>query len=362
MPAEMRRAEPRRRLDAWRRRTERRWDVDPRGPGPADDAMPEILTIAAEGGLDRGLVQLAGQLVAAGGRARARAIRDVAAGPDPAFAAALRGRLIAQLPRAGAAAPAATPSESHASPTDRRRGPFERLGAPRWTALGVVATLAFGAIGMTAQPTTRAAAQVHVTSAAGAAISGAAGDRPAAPGAALVPGEALIVTPDGSAAVTAGTAEVRLASGGAIALDRIDASELAVVQRAGRAWFRVEAGNAAPLVTIRTGGLTWTSRSAAFDLVRTPAVADGEDGTVTLVVIEGAVALHGPDLEATITEGRRCVVALGGDSPDISIGAARPEDLADPWLLRNAALDRDQGRPVGTLAGPGTASSAVTSP
>jgi hypothetical protein len=348
MPADARRRrEPRHRLDAWRRRTERRWDVDQRATAPDDDTVPEVLAVAAEAGLPPELLDLARELAVAGGRARARAIRDVAAGPDPAFAAALRGRLVAQLARrpTDAAVPEGTPS----SRTDDRRAPFARLGAPRWTALGVVTTLAFVAIGMTAEPTPRPTAQAHLTSGAGVAISGVAGDRPGAPGAGIVPGDALVVAPGGGAVVTAGTAEIRLGGGAVLALDRIDAGEVTVVQRAGRAWIRIGGENGASLVTVRTGGVTWTARAAAFDLARTPA-ADGAGGTVSLVVVQGSVALHGPDVEATIPEGRRSVVTLGGDAPDVSIGSAQSADLGDPWLVRNAALDRDQGRPLGVLA------------
>jgi hypothetical protein len=332
---------PRHRLDAWRRRSIRRWDVDPGGPPPADDDVPEIVRIVAAAGLEPELIGLAGELAVAGARARASAIRDVAAGPDPAFAAALRRTLVAHLPSLTGLAVAA-PTAPHEAGRSRR---FDRLGAPRWTALGVVATLAFVAIGMTADPATRVPTQAHVTSSSAASISGGATSRVAGAGTAVMPGEALVTEPRGRATLVIGTAEIRLAGGSTIELERLDGARVLLVQRAGRAWFRVGGGGTS--LTVRTGGVTWAAEAAAFDLLRGGTA--GAD-TVAIVVVEGSVAFDGRGLDGSLGEGRRGVVRPGGDMPDLAIGSARPDDLADAWLLQNAALDRDQGRPLGILA------------
>ena len=346
-------AEPRHRLDAWRRRTVRRWDVDPSGPPPADDDIPEIVRVAAAGALEPELVGLAGELAVAGARARARAIRDVGAGPDPAFASALRGTLIAGLPSRGDAVVAADTTPRQTARVLR----FDHVGAPRWTALGVVAMLAFVAIGMTADPAIRVPTQAHVTGASAASISGGAGSRSAAQGTAVAPGEALVIEPGGRATLVIGTAEIRLAGGSTVELERVDAAGAVLVLRAGRAWFRVDAGE--PSLTVRTGGVRWTAGGAAFDLVR-GGTAGGAD-TIAVVVVQGSLAFGGPGLEGSLAEGRRAVVTPGGELPDLAIVSARPGDLADAWLLQNAALDRDQGRPLGILAGePGE--DAVTTP
>jgi hypothetical protein len=249
----------------------------------------------------------------------------------------------------------ATPARATAVPRA-----FDRLGAPRWTALAVVAMLAFVAIARDAGPATRVPPQAHVTTAGAASIIGVGGSRAAAAGAALLAGDVLVVDPGGRAAVAIGGAELRLAGGAAIELERLGAGEAVLVQMAGRAWFRADTSG--PSLIVRSGGMTWTASDATFDVVRGVAAGGARGGPDVVLVVRGSIAFHAADLDGSISQGRRATVTDTGNLPDTRFTTAAPGDLADPWLAENAALDRDQGRPVGILAGVPAGKAVVTIP
>jgi hypothetical protein len=231
-------------------------------------------------------------------------------------------------------------------PAFRRERLFEHVPAPRWTALAVVTVIAFAAIGMTPDPRAAIPAQAHVTGASAASIASGGGTRAAGAGAAFLAGDVLTVAPGGRAVLAVGTSEVRLAGGTTVELDRVAPTEVAVVQRTGRGWYRVDVG-AGVSFTVRTASVVWTAHRAAFDLLRS---APGDpDDSVAVVAVQGSVAFRGPDLDGSLVEGRRAAVTLGGDLPDVAIGTAGSADLADGWLVENAGLDRDQGLPLGIL-------------
>jgi hypothetical protein len=69
-----------------------------------------------------------------------------------------------------------------------------------------------------------------------------------------------------------------------------------------------------------------------------------------MLAVQHAVDVAGPDVDATVGEGREAVVLLGGETPDVATGTVPASALSDPWLVRNARVDRSEGRPLGILA------------
>ena len=97
-----------------------------------------------------------------------------------------------------------------------------------------------------------------------------------------------------------------------------------------------------------TGALRWSALGTAFDLDREP-TGDGRD-RVTLLGLQHSVAVTGPDLRATVGEGRAATVDIRpGDTSDLAVGPIDPAVLADPWLVANARRDLDLGFPLGVM-------------
>ena len=64
------------------------------------------------------------------------------------------------------------------------------------------------------------------------------------------------------------------------------------------------------------------------------------------------MTVAGPNLQATVGEGRAASVHLGtGDASDLAVGPIDPSVLRDPWLVDNALRDRDLGFPLGVMDG-----------
>ena len=346
-----RRREPRHRLDGWHRASARAWDVDPTRADPGAFDGPVIPLHAAIGDLEPELAALSAELAVAGSRARAASAATAAPGSD--FAAALRERLVGQLPQPASTGPAtgardatiAVPGVPQVHPV--RSSLFDQLAAPRWTALTAAAVIVFAAIGLTTDRVVPVPPQAHVAAASSASIRHAGSERAAAPGATIGAGDTVAVAAGGEAILVIGGSEARLDGGATVELDRLDSGGIELIQLTGHAYHRVDVPSGASYI-VRTASITWTAQGTAFDVDRE--VVDGGE-QVTVLAVQHAVAMAGPDLTGSVLEGRRAVVRLGGELPDVAIGDADAASLHDPWLIANARRDLDEGRPLGILAG-----------
>ncbi len=367
-----RRGSPFDRTDERLRRLAGGFDVD----RPADEAFVGDVIPFADPSVDTDpeLAALASELDAAGTRAGRD---DPAIGgdlrPSPAFAAELRARLLAGLPSAetaiaapsarpataGAGALAAgvpvatartneqTPQTALASATPRIQWRlFDQVAAPRWTALAAAAVIVFAAFGLSASRLVPIAPRI--ASAVGATVSHDGLVRTAAAGGPLLVGDTVSVGDGGSATLQFGASEARLAAGAVVRIGRVDADGIGLGQLAGRVYHRVDVPTGTSYV-VTTASIAWTARGTAFDLDREP-LTTGRSEQVTLTAIQHAVDLHGPDVDGTVGEGRRAVVILGGETPDVATTAVPGAALTDPWLIANGRLDLAQARPLGILA------------
>jgi len=101
---------------------------------------------------------------------------------------------------------------------------------------------------------------------------------------------------------------------------------------------------------VTTGTVTWTALGTAFDLDRTGPSSTGGD-VVHELSIEHSVVADGPGLQVTIDEGRGASLRLG-DAPIVTTTVVDPVTAAaDGWVHLNAALDRADGLPLGSLEG-----------
>ena len=375
---------------------------------PSPPPVPEVPP-------DPALDALATELAATG--ARTRRARKGSATPTPAYAAALRQRLLAApsvdpategalalepLPaEVEAAEPngdapelaAETPSAEPALRVERRRFrrlepspeavspwapervtalPIEAAGQARrarWRpmrlaavalALVVVGAAAFGATKLLSRPSlTAVAGEV-----AGATLTRGGQSSELLSGTVLLEGDTISVTPGGRAALAIGGSIARLAGGAAVHLDALGTGGVTIGQLAGRAYHRVDPADGLPY-RVATGPLTWTASGTAFDVDREPVTSgQGAGGErVTLLAIAHDVALLGPGLEANVTEGQEAVVYIGGSGPlEPAIAPAEGPALQDPWLEANGALDLSLGYAVGVLTALLPSSSAAPTP
>jgi hypothetical protein len=364
MRPDRRRREPRHRLGGWRRASARAWDVDPARADPGQFDGPVIPLHAAIGDLEPELAALSAELAIAGSRALAASAAMSA--PAPEFAAALRERLVGQLPQPAPSGPATGPRDATiAVPVAHpvRSSLFDQLAAPRWTALTAAAVIVFAAIGLTTDRVVPVPPGAHVAAASAASIRHGGSERAAAAGATIGAGDTVAVAAGGEAILVIGGSEARLDGGATVELDRLDSRGIELIQLTGHAYHRVDVPSGASYL-VRTASITWTAQGTAFDVDRE--VVDGAE-QVTVLAVQHAVGIEGPDLTGSVLEGRRAVVRLGGELPDVAIGDADVASLHDPWLIANARRDRDEGRPLGILAGldlgaPSASPSALDSP
>jgi hypothetical protein len=188
----------------------------------------------------------------------------------------------------------------------------------------------------------------RIASAVGATVSHDGLVRTAAAGGPLLVGDTVSVGDGGSATLQFGASEARLAAGAIVRIGRVDAEGIGLGQLAGRVYHRVDVPTGTSYV-VTTASIAWTAHGTAFDLDREP-LASGHSEQVTLTAVQHAVDLHGPDVDGTVGEGRRAVVILGGETPDVATTAVPGAALSDPWLIANGRLDLAQGRPLGILA------------
>ena len=319
----------------------------------------------ATGPTDPELDDLTLELERAGAGARERSSGLVADGPSPAFAADLRARLLASYPSQAAddhTAPAAertlAPAAERIAPVAERTTPIaERvvpfvarksptiLPAPRWTALAVAAALILSVVGFNASLFRPEAPTAVARVAAGATLVRDGSRAALAAGTELRVGDQIRVATDGRATVDLGGSQARLAGGAELRIDALAVDRIVVVQLDGRVFHRVVAAPGTTY-TVETASLDWTARGTAFDMDREP---DGDGEVVTLTAIQHGVKLSGPNLLATIDEGRRAVVHLGDGEPDLSTGEVPTQALRDPWLVENARRDLALGYPIGIL-------------
>ena len=343
------------------------------GQGTGDD---DVVLPFDDGQLEPDLAALDAELARAGGRLRKRAAHEGRERPSAAFTNSLRDRLLAQAaeplgkpdadagahtgagahadagaapragtsPRAGDRAPERWDLEPAARPV---RGHIARrtptvLPAPRWSALAVAAVLVVALFGANAGHLFDGPATVRITDAVGASLVRGGTTSPLAPETALLEGDGVSVTTDGHATIRLGGGVIRLAGGAAITLT--DTTGDVTVEQMGRAWHRVSLPEGRSY-TVATGALRWTALGTAFDINRIPR---GLGEHVTLIAVEHAVQLAGPEIGLRVDEGRMAQVTVL-ESSDVAVSAATTDALADPWMLANAGLDREAGFTVGAM-------------
>src|SRR6266536_535804 len=306
-----------------------------------------------------GLSVLEEELAAAGRRIRAE--RSRAEWPDPLFAASLRDRLIGQLPfaerttpapRAERTVPAMDPpafAPERLMPRLVRATP-RFLPAPGWTIATIAAALVVSLVGLGPGHLLQAPAPSRAGDVAGASLVRGGSTTALAAGAALEVGDESRTTDIGRATLQLGNSQARLSGGSDMVIRSLAADGLVLEQLAGRAYHRVAVASGGTY-TVMTAAVSWTAHGTAFDLDRRTLASGAE--RLTLLTIEHSVSVAGPDVSATVTEGRRAELVLGlqGVAPDIATGPIRPGELSDGWLAANAALDRTAGFSTGILTG-----------
>ena len=316
---------------------------------------------------------------------RARAARSGDERPDPEFAAALRERLLTQLPAGAATHPAATSARlSTAAPSFGSAGASRRSQAdvaagfnadprivahgrpepvigrlawtgprlstpPRWATALVAAVFIVAAIGLGPGRNLFAGpAPSRATDVAGADLIRNGTTTALLDGAELHAGDEVRTAPSGRATLVLGGSLARLDGGSDVVVVSLASDRLALDQRAGRVYHRVLVPDGGSYA-VTTAGVTWTAHGTAFDLDR----ETGASGSISLVVlaVQHDVLVAGPGIAATIAEGRRAEVRLTGTSatPDLSTGAPTSSQLHDPWLAANAGLDETAGFDPGIL-------------
>lgn len=305
-------------------------------------------------------------------RAGARARADLgAATVSPAFAAALRARLLAGYGSAtpvrhGEPAPAGGAGSTRAARPERAAVeprpivPARGFVRPRWTAgrwrwlpLAAAAALVVGLVAGI-RPVSPDE-EYRAAEVAGAELIRAGTARPLLSSDVLRVGDTVAVAPAGHATLELGPVIVRLAGGAAVRIVGLEAGRVAIEQTAGRVYHRV-VGSVA--YAVQTGPLTWTADGTAFDLAWTTGGAG--DSAVRLLAVEHAVEVDGPGLEIRIDEGRLATVTLG--SLATTVRSAGPADLVDPWLVANARLDDALGFGLGILGDLGELAHGSPSP
>ncbi|MGH2511237.1 MAG: hypothetical protein ACRDGQ_00980, partial [Candidatus Limnocylindrales bacterium] len=168
-------------------------------------------------------------------------------------------------------------------------------------------------------------------------------------GTGLAAGDEIRVTSAGHATIQLGASQVRLAGGSDLRLDSLSDASIGLNLLAGRAYSRVSLA-AGGTYAVATGPYTWTATGTAFDLAM--AARPGGGAQVTLLALEHAVTVDGPDAESEIQQGSSATVEFGGSNPSgLTIGSIPTSAFSDAWLIANAQTDEQLGDPIGALAG-----------
>lgn len=340
-----------------RRRQRRSTDPATTVARAADEARVVPLAPApTDAPADRELAAIDAALGAAGAEARAGE-----AGPTPAFAAALRSRLLGELVAAGAS-DAGAGARAAVLPVGRTVArPIARpvvpsitwrlpsfLPARRQLAMAMAAVLVVGLLGVGASRLLPVAPRAVVVETANALLLRDGAPAPLAAGAELRAGDAVSVAADGRATIAIAGGETRLAGGAELRIDALEGVLVALDQSAGRVWHRVAVPDGVRY-RVTTGPVEWTALGTAFDLDR----ASGPGGREVLhaVGVEHAVRVAGPDIALTVEAGRQATIVLEGTGapPDLEIGGLDRRTLDDPWLRSNAGRDVRLGFDAGVL-------------
>jgi hypothetical protein len=303
----------------------------------------------------RELAALEVELAAAGERVRADRRANGFDQPEPAFTAELRSRLVAGYAMAPAGAISAEPARPARAaalrfPSIARFVPARSAAVrptQRWAIVAVAAAIAIAMLGSFSGRFSPASLEARATEAVGATIVRGGVASALASGASLRAHDEIRVDPAGRATLGIGAGLVRLAGGADLRLDDLSADGPRLDLLAGRSYHRVALPGGGTYV-VATGALRWTALGTAFDLDREP-TGDGRD-RVTLLGLQHSVSVAGPDLRATVGEGRAATVDVSaGDASDLAVGPIDPAVLDDPWLVANARRDRDLGFPLGVM-------------
>ena len=325
---------------------------------------------------DTELADLSAELEAAGIRARRSAVDRGAERPDATFATALKARLVAELPAAGTraanAGAAAASASSWARGADtlrtsrmdalvagpvaheparlaalvRRRTP-QVLPAPRWSFLAMAAAIVVTVVALNSNLLRPVLPEMRASDAVGATLIRDGSATALEPGTELLVGDEVRVAATGHATLAFGESLARLDGGADLRIADLGENAIELEQLAGETWHRAVLGGAGRYV-VRTGPVTWTASGTAFDISRGPDGSGGE--LVHEQSIQHDVVVDGPDLRATVSEGRGATVHLG-ETTDIETAALDPESLTDAWLISNARKDLVLGLPIGVMAG-----------
>ena len=235
------------------------------------------------------------------------------------------------------------------------------LPAPRWSILAAAAAIVVAVVGLNAGILFPAPPVSRVTAATGAELVRDGRATPLTAGSELLPADEIRVAAAGSVALTLGDNRIRLDGGADVRLTTIERSRIEVDQVAGRGWHRVVLPDGGRYV-VTTGAVSWTALGTAFDLERSGAGAAGGDVVHELSVQHGVVA-EGPGLRMTIDEGRGATLRLDGALTVTTAEISPATAVADPWIHANAAEDGADGLPLGLLDGIDLAvASAVPTP
>jgi hypothetical protein len=330
------------------------------GFDPGLDGEPELADLSAE-------------LEAAGLRARRAAAERGAERPDTTFTMGLRTRLLAELPTAGSRAAAVLGSGSasawargsdafrhpladtllsgpvthepaRVTTLVRRRAPHV-LPSPRWSFMAAAAAVVFAVVALNSKLMFPAVPDLRATDAVGATLVRDGVAVALEPGAELRVGDEVTVGSSGHASLAFGESLARLDAGASLRLSNLDGRAIELEQLGGEAWHRAVLSSGGRYV-VRTGAVSWTATGTAFDIDRVPDGAGGE--IVRERSIQHDVVVDGPDLRATVNEGRGAVVHLG-ETTDVETASLDPASLDDPWLIANARRDLALGFPVGVM-------------
>lgn len=308
------------------------------------DGRPIPFAVGSDPGA-RQLAKLKAELATTGARLRTQRRTLGPDRPDPRFAAALRTQLVGTYP-AVTAAPVAPSEPPRPRPVARSSLWFGGSGL-RWAAPALAAAFVIAVIGSIAGgllPTTFDARAADVVDAllirAGTATT-------LSTGTILQPGDEIRVGPDGRATLELAASLARLEGGTDLRLADLAPDRVRLELVSGRSYHRVSL-DAGGTYVVATGPISWTAHGTAFDISREPS-PDGAD-RITLLGLEHSVDVAGPNLRATVGEGRQASLSLGGGVPsDLDVGPIEPARFDDPWLAANARQDRAGGYPLGVL-------------
>ncbi len=163
-------------------------------------------------------------------------------------------------------------------------------------------------------------------------------------------GDEIRVASGGQATLMLGASIVRLGSGADLRLDSLDPNHEAVSQLAGRVYHRVSVPPGGDYRVV-TASATWEAHGTAFDIDREATAGGGEE--VRGLALQHGLALSGPQLDTTLSEGTGATVVLRADGAPLGapvLGPIGSQALADAWLIENAGLDARLGLPLGLLA------------